>query len=289
MTYCPGVGGVILFGGQNGSGAYLAETWTWSGSAWTRRMPVTSPPPRAGHAMMCDRNRGKLYVVGGRDAAGDRDDVWEWDGTTWRERFPSEKPSARSGAGAAWLSARGTGVIFGGAGNGYQDDTWILDGGRDRTPAQILHARFAAAGTGEATLRQIGARFETGGTSYSALVAVQGARLHVRDRGLWRQVASHAAAATGPGTLTWTTAVDAEWTAPGAAARMRRLLAGDTLDLSFAVTPLGTNRAVSSGARLSTRYAEVAVRYRLACLAAGSPTLHAPRCCSGVATGSVCQ
>jgi len=289
MTSC--AGHVVLFGGVDAAGGFRDDTYVWSGADWVLQQPAARPPARSEHAMFCDDNRGKVYVVGGLDAAGDRDDVWEWDGVTWRERAPAERPTPRHGAAATWHSGGGSAVLFGGLGNGFQGDTWIWDGGRDRRPAHLLHARFADSGAADSTLLSVGATFWSGASAFTPAGAAQpGVQLLVRDRGIWRPASTpNAAPATSPARVTYSTASDAEWTAPGAASHLRRLMAGDDLTVTFAVEPLGTNRDREPGASLATRYAEVNVRYRLACLPPGRATTSAQRCCSGVKAGNLCQ
>jgi Galactose oxidase, central domain len=34
---------VIIFGGQQEGGGLLADTWTWDGTTWTQRFPVSPP------------------------------------------------------------------------------------------------------------------------------------------------------------------------------------------------------------------------------------------------------
>jgi len=300
MASCPGAIGLVMFGGVSAGGAFLDEMYTWSGTNWVSAPVGPRPPPRAHHAMFCERQRGKILVVGGEDASGELDDVWEWDGATWRERAPAERPSPRHGQVASWYSGGGAAslfggndraILFGGFGNGYHGDTWLWDGGRDRRPAHLFHARFADAATGPTTLQGVSATFWSGATSYSpAGATLGGVQLEVRDRGIWRPVSSPSSApASSPAPVSWSTDTDPEWSTPGASARLRRLLAGDDLTATFLVAPLGTNRDVSPGATLATRDAEVTVRYRLACLAAGVVTTSAQRCCSGTRTGNLCQ
>jgi hypothetical protein len=294
MAYCPGGGGLVLFGGADGTGALLDGTWTWDGATWHEVLPAARPPARADHALFCDRERGRVVVAGGLGAAGDLDDVWEFDGTTWTQRFPAERPSPRHGGSAAFLTGQGRGVIFGGERlAAYLGDTWTWDGGRDRRPAHVFHARFSAAGADPAAVQSVSVAWDAGATSFAAgQPALPGAALHLWDRGIWRPTGvANGAAASSPGALAWSTATDPEWTAQGAAlaARLRRLLVGPERELAFAVAPLGTNQDQAPGASLASRYVEVSVRYRLACLPSGQTATSPQRCCSGVAAAGTCQ
>jgi hypothetical protein len=289
MAYCAGAAGVVLFGGVTGAGALLDQTWRWNG-AWLQLSPATRPPARTGAVMFCDERRNKLLMFGGAGASGPLGDLWQFDGTTWTALSPTLLPDARGGAAGAFLSALGRGVVFGGAGSALQGDTWDVDGGRDRRPAHLFHASFAAAATGPATVTGVGASwkamasssFPDPGPSYLA-------DLLVRDGDVWRNtLASNIAGAP----LTWSTETDPAWTSlPSGtrATRLRALLGGDRLDLSFAATPHGTNDQLTPGATLDSTYVEASVRYRLACLAAGATTTTSQRCCSGAAFAGTCQ
>ncbi len=76
MTYDPGTGQLVLFGGNDGTGP-LADTWTWNGSTWTALSPATSPPARSGASMTYDPGTGQLVLFGGNDGTGN------FDGDTW--------------------------------------------------------------------------------------------------------------------------------------------------------------------------------------------------------------
>lgn len=285
LAYCAGAGGMILFGGHDGTSP-LAETWSWNGTDWTRLSPAQSPPAREQHVMFCDARRQKIYVVGGTGAAGILADVWEFDGSTWRERMPLERPSARRGAGAAFHEASGRGVLFGGYGTEYLGDTWTWDGGRDARPAQVFRAAFGAAGVwDDAAIQGVDAAFSSGGSG--------GASLSIWDRGQWRSAAGgNGAPVSAPAPLAWSTGSAAEWSGMTAAqreARLRRLFSGDAREVTFAVAPVATHQTSTTMASVASGAIEVAVRYRLRCRAAGSATADPARCCSGSAAGGICN
>jgi len=290
LAYCASAGGTVLFGGVTAGGALLDETWVWNGAGWTQASPAVHPSARRRHAMFCDEERDKLLLFGGVDAAGaPLSDWWEYDGTTWRPLAPSESPSARSEAGAAYVSGRGEAVLFGGYGLNFLGDTWVVDGGRDRKPAQVFHAPFAAAGTGAFALRSLGATWYAMASADNPAGPSYLAGLHVRDGTRWIPSGSPNFAGD---PLVWSTAGDPAWSSlPPAtrAARLRRLLGGDRLELSVALAPAGTSATLPGGASVTTTYLEARVAYRLACLAAGASTTTPLRCCSGVAFGATCQ
>jgi hypothetical protein len=290
LASCAAAGGVVLFGGEDALGALLDETWLWNGTSWSLLAPAARPPARRSHVLFCDERREKVLLAGGAGAAGVLDDLWEFDGTTWRELFPAERPEARREAGGAFVSGRGEGVLFGGFGAGFLGDTWVVDGGRDRRPAHLFHASFAAAAAGEVQLRSVAATWDAMASSFFTVSAPSySAQLHVRDGSRW---ALTDASNIGGAPLAWSTDTDAAWSGldPAVrAARLRRLLGGDRLELSLAAVPLGTNGTLSPGASLDTTYVEAKVSYRLACLAPGAATTTPLRCCSGVASGAACQ
>src|SRR5262245_48220069 len=120
-------GRTVLFGGVMGTGTatFLADTWEYDATAWTRRAPATMPPARAGHALAFDLARGRAVLFGGGNVTGALADTWEWDGTNWTQRFPAQSPPARSGHALASDIIRNRTVLFGATANA---DTWEWDG-----------------------------------------------------------------------------------------------------------------------------------------------------------------
>ncbi len=146
---------VILFGGIDGLGNYLDETWRFDGLSWS---PVAiddpegdgKPSARDYHGLAFDPGRGVYVLFGGRNLSGPLDDVWELhDGNHWVHRcdgVPAEDvcgsgPVARSDFGMAYDSERGQVLIDSGwllatagssvqANNGanYVEDLWGFDG-----------------------------------------------------------------------------------------------------------------------------------------------------------------
>jgi hypothetical protein len=108
MVYDSGRGKTVLFGGQRfaagacdgtscgGSNCALADTWEWSGIAWSKICDGTTadcgvePGIAAQYHMAFDAKRGVTVLFGGsyrcvgNDLASDfANDVWEWNGTAW--------------------------------------------------------------------------------------------------------------------------------------------------------------------------------------------------------------
>lgn len=129
----------VLFGGQNGNNP-LGDTWAWNGTAWAPQSPGASPSPRFLGTLVFDSARQTVVAFGGLDTRTDPwtvlDDTWEWDGTTWTRQAPAASPPPRYAASAAFDSARGKVVVFGGTdlnldGLGSPtafNDTWEWDG-----------------------------------------------------------------------------------------------------------------------------------------------------------------
>ena len=122
---------LVLFGGGTGS-AYLADTWTWDGTAWTQ-LSVTGPSARAYSAMAPLGDKlvlfgGACYGGGCVDPSGwaEFSDTWTWDGTAWTE-LSVTGPSGRGQAVMAPLGDKL--VLYGGTNStGVLSDTWMWDG-----------------------------------------------------------------------------------------------------------------------------------------------------------------
>lgn len=130
MVYDASRDRVVLFGGQEASGAGSAATWEWDGSTWSLRAS-TGPSARWYPAMAYDPLAGKVVLFGGYTAVGaNPNDTWQWDGTVWQQRAPLTSPSARAGATLVADARRGRLVLFGGEDDnfGRLGDTWEWDG-----------------------------------------------------------------------------------------------------------------------------------------------------------------
>jgi hypothetical protein len=63
-------GGLILYGGQSGSGP-VGDTWVWNSSGWLRVKPSGTATARAGAAAAYDANSNQLVVFGGTGTGGE--------------------------------------------------------------------------------------------------------------------------------------------------------------------------------------------------------------------------
>jgi hypothetical protein len=142
----------VLFGGADGSSlAPVADTWEWDGAHWFQQTPATAPPPRSGHALAFDSQRGRSLLFGGSDGTNTSlGDTWQWDGSVWTQLAPVTSPTARCVHALAYDSVRDRVVLFGGydVASGLRlGDTWEWDGANwtQRVPAQSPSARVLTA------------------------------------------------------------------------------------------------------------------------------------------------
>jgi hypothetical protein len=73
---------IVLFGGVDGTGQPLADTWLWNGSSW-RRVEVEGPSARFETYMAFDAARGVVVLFGGVTDSDSLGDTWEWNGSRW--------------------------------------------------------------------------------------------------------------------------------------------------------------------------------------------------------------
>ncbi len=128
-----------MFGGSGHSGK-LGDTWEWDGQVWAQMLPVNSPSPRSGHAMVFNLARGCVFLFGGQDLSGaDLNDTWEWNGRNWALLSPVTSPPARAGHAMAYDVMRQRVVMFGGvvSQRNTLEDTWEWVGSTwvQRSPA----------------------------------------------------------------------------------------------------------------------------------------------------------
>jgi hypothetical protein len=102
---------VVLFGGLSGvfpNERYVADTWEWNGSAWTR-ITDAGPGLRAHQVMAYDRARNRVVLYGGFDVTTNQElhDIWEWNGTSWTKQSASAAASTITG-GIAFDEKAGT-------------------------------------------------------------------------------------------------------------------------------------------------------------------------------------
>jgi hypothetical protein len=123
----------VLFGGVDGHGHPLGDTWTWDGVAW-RELPASGPSPRSGASMASFQ--GKVVLFGGhaRQELPWPTDLWSCDGRSWSQLAVHSTPALpqRFGGGMAPLGDRlvlagGCEMIYG-QGLNCLAVTWTWDG-----------------------------------------------------------------------------------------------------------------------------------------------------------------
>lgn len=111
---------LVAFGGQSGPGQNLRDTWTWSGSAWSRLEPVHRPSGGLG-ALAFDGLRQQLVWYGA-------DGTWAWTGSDWlQSATPAQSPSWDYWGSLVYDPALGADVLYGQKGS-IEGQVWQWDG-----------------------------------------------------------------------------------------------------------------------------------------------------------------
>jgi Galactose oxidase, central domain len=132
---------IVLFGGQSEDVPYLADTWEWDGTAWSKCRTSRAPPARHAHAMAYDSLRNRVVLFGGLGPGESSNrllqDTWEWDGVEWTQRRIDQAPPGRCSHAMTFDAVRTRVVLFGGLGRRIPGDpkskialadTWEWDG-----------------------------------------------------------------------------------------------------------------------------------------------------------------
>jgi hypothetical protein len=116
-------GGVVLFGGDDGSAGVQNQTWVWNGTGWTQPAG-TAPPHRTVHSMSSAGECG-VMVFGGLDPGTPLfRDTWMWN-ASWT-LAATTGPTGRANLAMAYDSLRSRVVLFGGdTSPGQSDATWV--------------------------------------------------------------------------------------------------------------------------------------------------------------------
>ena len=85
MAFDAATGQMILFGGEESTGAWRGDTWDWTGSTWQPLQPTSSPRGRTTGEMTYAPRR--ILLFGGRAAATVFGDTWGWTGN-WKAIGP---------------------------------------------------------------------------------------------------------------------------------------------------------------------------------------------------------
>jgi hypothetical protein len=130
----PVTGRTIMFGGYDyfkPKFPVYSTTWRWTGTAWHKLHPATSPYPRGWGIAALDPVRKNVVLTGGNGDTIRTDNTWTWDGNNWTQQFPSTQVQALTFAGIAFDPESQLVIVFGGWGgdNGQDSNqTWSWDG-----------------------------------------------------------------------------------------------------------------------------------------------------------------
>ena len=68
MTYSEALGGIVLFGGSDGTpGGHIGDTWLWDGETWSELTFPRGPNARWGAALGSGGSNGAAILFGGND------------------------------------------------------------------------------------------------------------------------------------------------------------------------------------------------------------------------------
>lgn len=123
---------VMLFGGQGGSSTtgVLEDTWLWSGTAWTKAAPATTPYGRYGQDCAYLVGTG-VVMFGGENLLYQLLETWVWNGNTqaWSQVTVANGAGPAARVGHCMAANSSEVVLFGGQGTNSQfNDTWTFNG-----------------------------------------------------------------------------------------------------------------------------------------------------------------
>lgn len=138
LAYDAATGTVVLWGGccDAVTNTLFTDTWTWNGSTWQQRSPVTVPPGSESAAMAYDSATGTVLLL---DPSATGTSTWSWDGTTWTQQTGGTNPAV--GGALSYDSTTQTLVLFGVDGTTW---TWTAAGWVEQSPATVPAARTQA-------------------------------------------------------------------------------------------------------------------------------------------------
>lgn len=123
----PGIGNVIIFGGNGPAGNGGSETWSWNGSTWAQLSPATTPAIRYLPFMAYDYDRNKVVMYGGRYSGSlERYDTYTWDGTDWTLKTTTiASTDSGNGRSMTYTTLCSEAVRFGGEITNNGNLTWL--------------------------------------------------------------------------------------------------------------------------------------------------------------------
>jgi hypothetical protein len=157
LVYMPDRQQAVLFGGRDGTGQVLGDTWIWqSGTGcWSELISPGKPPARESMAAAYDPIHHLVLLYGG-DSAGQFDtDTWTWNGQIWTQVATGQPitptttsvmpPALVGGPVAGFDPVSQTVLIFGEYAGVPQ--TWSWDGSswRQLSPSRSPDARASTS------------------------------------------------------------------------------------------------------------------------------------------------
>jgi uncharacterized repeat protein (TIGR01451 family) len=174
---------LMLFGGSDETDTALNQTWTYSGTDWTRvTISGTVPASRTYHSLAANPISGTVYLFGGNDRETYYNDLWRYENGAWNEiSIIGDKPSARTLAAMTYAISNPQSpisnqlLLFGGRSvtGTLLADLWAFDlstaswqllddGGGGGPPARQAHSLTCDPATGKVIL--IGGTTDEGDT-----------------------------------------------------------------------------------------------------------------------------
>jgi hypothetical protein len=123
---------VVMFGGRPEAGEPLNDTWSWNGTAWSKKAPSTVPSARYKHKLAhLASSTPKAVMFGGTTVLGMTDDTWVWNGHSgtlnWVKANSTFNPAPRIDH--AFAGNDGYCALFGGKTTAtLLGDTWLFNG-----------------------------------------------------------------------------------------------------------------------------------------------------------------
>jgi hypothetical protein len=161
----PQVGGLLLYGGLAGSGAFETDTWSFSNDHWTDLTNSSGTPPTArfAPAMAYDSSDGETVLFGGENQGGGHlNDTWTFAHGNWSNITSTalSAPSPRRYASIADDPPDHGVLLFGGQNaSGTFGDTWEFAAGHWHDLSSTLQssplARRAAMMSYDSTNRSV--------------------------------------------------------------------------------------------------------------------------------------
>lgn len=165
---------VVLFGGSDGSGGPLDDTWTLKGRTWTMVQPSSHPGFLAVEVMAYDDRTHTSLLVGSSAFQG-LAQTWSWDGTSWTRRPDLPLAGAEQPQSLAFDPVSGHALLLSVLKSGPNFDSpaqtrmWTWDGGAwtlGKPPPSFADT------TGEARLAGVGGSSSRMGSGVLALIEV---------------------------------------------------------------------------------------------------------------------